>query len=163
MKAKKNVISMNIKRLEGGRAPLRLVEDFVVSLGGDPEAQEFLSRMDRRKWFVQLDSLPELEVILDGGRSAEAVLYLGIRVTPVLIRRAHEIVTVALEVADSLVGCKVSLVGGFLVLSASISGNSINPENIHYHYSLLELQLPWFRDLVAVELGLDSLPEPQSI
>ena len=65
----------------------------------------------------------------------------------------------ALEIADGLVGIKVSLVGHYLVLSASMGAAGITVEDLDYNFKLIEAQESWFRDALSDELGMERVGE----
>jgi hypothetical protein len=83
---------------------------------------------------------------------------MGVNIVTVPIRGAYDLLTAALEIADGLVGIKVSLVGHYLVLSASLSAVGISVEDLEYHLRLIEAQQVWFRDALAAELQWDEFP-----
>ncbi len=64
--------------------------------------------------------------------------------------------TAALEIADGLVGIKVSLVGYYLVLSATLGAHEMTLEDLQYHYQLITSQRKWFVDALADDLGVEQ-------
>jgi hypothetical protein len=83
---------------------------------------------------------------------------MGVNSITVPIRGSHDILAAALEIADGLVGIKVSLVGHYLVLSASLSAVGVTVDDLEYHLKLIEAQEPWFRGALATELQWEELP-----
>ena len=83
---------------------------------------------------------------------------MGINIITVPIRGADDILAAALEIADGLVGIKVSLVGHYLVLSASLSAVGVTVEDLEYNLELIGAQETWFRDALATELGWEDFP-----
>jgi hypothetical protein len=148
-----------VKKIDGGKDPLKTVEDFILRLGFDPESVEKEKSSDTARWMFSVDSEKELEVLLEGIRKpTETTVYLGINICTVPIRGASDVLATALEVADGLVGVKVSLVGHFLVLSASLSAVGITGDDLEYHYKLLSAQETWFRQQLVEELHWDDAP-----
>jgi hypothetical protein len=91
-------------------------------------------------------------------RPAETTIYMGLNIATVPIRGAYEMLTAALEIADGLVGIKVSLVGHYLVLSASLGAAGLTVDELDYNFKLIVAQEVWFRQVLADELGWEELP-----
>jgi hypothetical protein len=109
---------------------------------------------------VALDDQRELEILVENLRKAqETTIYLGINICTVPIRGVSDVLAAALEVADGLIGVKISLVGHYLVLSASMSASGITLEEVDYYVKLLNAQEVWFRQELMVELEWEGLPE----
>jgi hypothetical protein len=83
---------------------------------------------------------------------------MGVNIITVPIRGSHDVLAAALEIADGLVGIKVSLVGHYLVLSASMSAQGVTIDELDYNFRLIEAQQTWFRDALATELQWDQFP-----
>ena len=150
----KKFTAANIRKITGGKDPLRLIEEFIVRRGFDPEKCKKESTPETSQWMLALGNGEELEVLVEGCKHpAETTVYMGINVAIVPIRGCYEFITTALEIADGLVGIKVSLVGHFLVLSSSMGASGIGVDELDYHFKLITAQLPWFRDALAEELS----------
>ena len=118
----KKFAALNIRKITGGKDPLRLVEEFIARRGFDPSECQKERSPELVRWMFALREGVELEVLIEGLRkSAETTIYMGVNSITVPIRGSHDILAAALEIADGLVGIKVSLVGHYLVLSASLS------------------------------------------
>ncbi len=153
----KKFSTVNIKKISGGKDPLRLVEDFILRRGFDPDQCRKEKNGDTAQWMLSLGNGEELEVLVEGlKRPAETTIYMGVNVATVPIRGANELLAAALEIADGLVGIKVSLVGYFLVLSASLGASGISIEDLDYHFKLIAAQQTWFRDALSDELSWDT-------
>lgn len=149
----KKLASVNIKKITGGRDPVRVIEEFILRLGFDPDLVNKDDGPDVKRWMLVLENDEELELLLEGiKRPNEAVFYMGVNAAVVEIRRAHETLVAALEIADALIGIKVSLVGHYLVLSISLGGSTISVEDLDYFYRLIESQREWFRTSLRQEL-----------
>ncbi len=149
---------LNIRKLTGGRDPVRVVEDFIARRGFDVEKCLKERSPDLIRWMVQTKGDEELEILLEGVRTpADTTLYMGLNIVTVPIRGAQEMLAAALEIADGLVGIKVSLVGHYLVLSSSLSANGLSAEELDYNYRLIEAQESWFRETLAAELGWEEI------
>ncbi|NMC64467.1 MAG: hypothetical protein GYA55_14980 [SAR324 cluster bacterium] len=156
-KAKKFAVP-GIRQISGGKDPLRLVKDFIIRMGFDPDRCQREVTLDNARWMVPTGEDEELEVLLEGLRTkTETTIYMGVNIVTVPIRGAYDLLAAALEIADGLIGIKVSLVGHYLVLSASLGAADISVDDIEYHYKLIVAQRSWFRDALADELGWDEL------
>jgi hypothetical protein len=106
---------------------------------------------------VQFKEDEELEILIEGIRKpSETTLYMGINIVTVPIRGAYDMLTAALEIADGLVGIKVSLVGHYLVLSSSLSASTLTHEELEYNLRLIEAQEGWFKETLNAELGWED-------
>jgi hypothetical protein len=102
----------------------------------------------------------ELEILAEGLRTpSETTIYMGVNIATVPLRGAYEVITAAMQIADGLVGIKISLVGHYLVLSSTMAAAGVSVEELDYNYRLIAAQQSWFRDALADELGLEGLPE----
>ena len=155
----KKFASINIRRITGGKDPTRLVEDFITKLGFDPDKCAHDKTAENVRWMISLEGGKELEVLLEGlKKPADTTVYMGVNVAYVPLRFADVMLATALEVADGLIGIKVSLVGHYLVLSSSIGMAGSSAEELEYHYRLITSQEQWFRETMANELGWEELP-----
>lgn len=154
----KKFAEINIRKITGGKDPVRLVEDFISRKGFDPEKCQREKTPDLVRWMVQIKGEEELEILLEGIRKpADSTLYMGLNIVTVPIRGAYDMLAAALEIADGLVGIKVSLVGHYLVLSSSLSANGLTLEEVDYNFRLIEAQEGWFRDTLASELQWEDV------
>ena len=154
----KKFAAINIRKITGGKDPANLVEEFILRRGFDPDQCAKEKTPDSARWMLSLENGEDLEVLLEGFKKpAETTIYMGVNVAMVPIRGAHEMLAAALEIADGLVGIKVSLVGHYLVLSASMGAAGITVEDLDYHFKLIDAQESWFKDALADELGWDNL------
>ena len=149
----KKFAELNIRKITGGKDPLRVVEDFLSRRGFDPEKCQKEKTPDLARWMVQVKDDKELEILLEGiKKPSDTTLYMGVNIMAVPIRGAYDVLAAALEIADGLVGIKVSLVGHYLVLSSSLSATGLTIEELDYNFKLIELQEGWFRESLASEL-----------
>ncbi len=154
----KNFAALNIRKLTGGKDPVRLVEEFIMRQGFDPAESAKEKNADNARWLVALGKGEDLEILVEGVKQAsETTIYMGVNVCVVPLRNSTDVLVAALEIADGLVGIKVSLVGHFLVLSATLGAAGTTIEDLEYHFKLIEAQESWFRDALADELGWQSL------
>lgn len=154
----KKFAEINIRKITGGKDPVRLVEDFLSRKGFDPEKCQREKTPDFVRWMVQIKGEEELEILLEGIRKpADSTLYMGLNIVTVPIRGAYDMLAAALEIADGLVGIKVSLVGHYLVLSSSLSATGLSLEEVDYNFRLIEAQEGWFRDTLASELQWEDV------
>jgi len=159
LKGKKFAI-LNIRKITGGRDPVHLVEEFIARRGFDPDECLKSKTPDNARWMVPLGGEEELEVLVEGLKtSGETTIYMGVNVVTVPIRGGNDLLAAALQVADGLVGIKVSLVGHYLVLSASSAAAGMSVEDLEYHYNLISAQETWFKETLIDELGWETIPE----
>lgn len=148
-----------IRKITGGKDPVRLVEDFIKRQKFNPDSVRSEDTPDTIRWVVDLGDRRELEILVESLRNtAETTVYFGVNVAIVPIRGVHEFLAAALEIADGLIGIKVSLVNHFLVLSASLGAAGLSVDELNYHYKLITAQQDWFREALAEELGWEDLP-----
>jgi len=149
--------SLSIKKITGGKDPQRLIEEFVLRRGFDPGECRKEADQESIRWMLSLGEGEELEVLLESiKRPAETTIYMGVNVATVPVRGAYDVLAAALEIADGLVGIKVSLVGHYLVLSSSLGAAGITVEDLDYNFKLITAQQAWFREALAEELGWDN-------
>jgi hypothetical protein len=155
----KKFASLNIRKITGGKDPVRIVEDFISRRGFDPRECQKEATPDLMRWMFALRGAMELEVLVEGVRKpAETTIYMGVNIITVPIRGAGDILAAALEIADGLVGIKVSLVGHYLVLSASLSAVGVTVDDLEYNLKLIDAQESWFRGALATELQWEDVP-----
>jgi hypothetical protein len=154
----KKFAELNIRKITGGKDPVRVIEDFLSRKGFDPEKCQREKTPDLVRWMVQIKGEEELEILLEGVRKpADSTLYMGLNIVTVPIRGCQDMLAAALEIADGLVGIKVSLVGHYLVLSSSLSAAGLTLEELDYNYRLIEVQEGWFRDTLHSELQWEDV------
>jgi len=150
---------LNIRKIVGGKDPVRLVEDFISRRGFEPEKCLKEKGPDQTRWMIRIKDEEELEILVESARKPqETTIYMGVNIITVPIRGATDVLAAALEIADGLVGIKVSLVGHYLVLSASLSASGVTIEDLDYNFRLIEAQQTWFRDALATELQWEQFP-----
>lgn len=143
----KKFAAINIQKIVGGKDPIRVVEEFILRLKFDPDKVLKDKNGEMVRWMLQLEDDCELEILLENPKKPqETTVYLGVNVLSVPLRGASDILCAALEVADGLVGIKVSLVGYFLVLSATLSASDLSVEELQFNYQLITAQRGWFID-----------------
>jgi hypothetical protein len=151
---------MTIRKIVGGKDPVNLVEEFILRRGFDPNECKNEKTPEYTRWMLSLGEEEELEVLVESlKKPSETTIYMGVNVATVPVRGAHDMLAAALEIADGLVGIKVSLVGHFLVLSASLGLAGVTVEDLDYNYQLIVAQQAWFKEALAEELGWEHLPE----
>lgn len=150
----------NIRKISGGKDPLRIVEEFILRRGFDPDASLKERTVDNVRWMLAVEQDEELEILVEGlKKPSETTIYMGVNVATVPIRGASDLLAAALEVADGLVGIKVSLVGHYLVLSAGIGAAGATVDDLDYHFKLITAQQSWYRQALSDELGWENLGE----
>jgi|688.fasta_scaffold23502_4 hypothetical protein len=150
---------LNIRKIVGGKDPVRVVEDFIVRRGFEPSKCLKEKDLDQTRWMIRIKDEEDLEILVESARKPqETTIYMGVNIITVPIRGSHDVLAAALEIADGLVGIKVSLVGHYLVLSASMSAQGVTIDELDYNFRLIEAQQTWFRDALATELQWDQFP-----
>ena len=153
----KKFTGLSIRKITGGKDPVRLVEEFVVRRGFDPEESKSETGADTARWMLKLEEDEELEILVEGiKRPSETTVYMGVNIATIPVRGASDMLAAALEIADGLVGIKVSLVGHYLVLSATLGAAGMSVDDLDYHFKLITAQQAWFRDALKQELGWDE-------
>ena len=148
---------LNIRKITGGKEPVRVVEEFLTRRGFNPEECQKEKTSELVRWMVQFKEDEELEILIEGIRKpSETTLYMGLNIVTVPIRGAYDVLTAALEIADGLVGIKVSLVGHYLVLSSSLSASTLTYEELEYNLRLIEAQEGWFKETLNAEIGWED-------
>lgn len=156
----KKFSTVNIRKIRGGKDPISLVEEFILRRGFDPDECRRERNADSSRWILAVSEDEELEVLVESMKSpSETSIYMGINVVIVPVRGTQDVLVSALEIADGLVGIKLSLVGHFLVLSASLGLPGLTVEDLDYHYKLITAQQPWFREAITEELGWEEINE----
>ena len=158
----KKFSAFRIKKLTGGKDPLRLVEEFITRQAADPEECQKEKSPDTIRWVIELGDGEDLELLVESLRTpAETTIYMGVNVATVPVRGGADLLAAALEIADGLIGIKLSLVNHFLVLSASLGAAGISVEELDYNYRLITAQQAWFREALADELGWENLSQQE--
>ena len=139
-----------VTKITGGKDPQKLIEEFILRLGFDIEKCARDRTPEVIRWMVDAGNGRELEILLEEVRRPnETTVYLGLDVLTVPLRGSQDVIVAALEIADGLIGIK---------LSASLAAAGISAEDLDYHYHLILAQQDWFRDSLCDELGLEELP-----
>jgi hypothetical protein len=142
-----------IRKLSGGKDPVRLVEEFLHRRGFNSEDCVEERTKDRIQWSVPLSDAEDLEITLEGiGRPPETTIYLGLNILSVPMKDAHRYLTTALIVADKLIGAKLSLVDYDIVLSVTAYAASIDMDELDYFYELILRQKQAVLDDITEEL-----------
>lgn len=150
---------LSIRKIVGGKDPARVVEDFISRRGFEPAKCLKEKDLDQAHWMIRIKDEEDLEILIESARKPqETTIYMGVNIVTVPIRGSHDLLSAALEIADGLVGIKVSLVGHYLVLSASMSAQGVTADDLDYNFKLIEAQQAWFRDALATELQWDQFP-----
>ena len=160
MKKRKKFAILNIRKISGGKDPVRIVEDFIDGQSFEPEKCLQHKSNDNARWMLPISQHEELEILVENLRSpADTTIYMGVNVLAVPVRGSCDVLAAALQIADGLVGIKVSLVGHYLVLSSSLAAGGTTPEDLERNFTLITAQQQWFRDTLLQELGWQSFPE----
>ena len=157
MKNVRKFPEVKVKKIAGGKDARRIVEEFVGRLGFNAAEHQQELRQDTQRWVLPLsttDQIDELEIFLeDQKKSTDACVYIGMPVLPVPLMSTQEVLITALEIADGLVGVKLSLVGYSLVLSATLTAADLSVEELEYHYQLIAAQRLWLQEMLFESLG----------
>jgi len=149
----KKISSAKIRKLTGGKDPVRFVEEFMIRRGFDPEQCLQQRTLENIQWLVPLSQDEELEITLDKlNRTQDCSLYMGVNVLSVELRDFNKFLTACLIVADKLVGTKLSLVNYDLVISVSEYASTINADDIDYFYELITKQKSTVTEAVLDDL-----------
>lgn len=139
-----------IKKIPGGKEPVRLVEEFLVRRGFNPDDCLQQRNSESATWSIPLSDEEELEITLEGlNRPSETTLYMGVNVMPVPVKNLHETLVAALVVADTLIAAKLSLVNFDLVLSVTQYTSDIGVEEIDYFFEIVSRQKDMIREAIV--------------
>jgi hypothetical protein len=156
----KKFAALSIRKITGGKDPKNIVCDFISRLGFDPDECQKHKNADDARWMISVEKGEDLEILVEGLKNpADTTIYMGVNIATVPVRGADEMLAAALEIADGLVGIKVSLVGHYLVLSASMSAAGVTVDDLDYSYRLITAQSGWFKTTLSEELGWEQVPE----
>lgn len=149
----KKITPTRIRKITGGKDPTRVVEEFMVRRGFDPEECLQQRTSDLAQWLAPLSDEEDLEITLEGlNRPPETTLYMGVNVLAVPLRDASRVLHAALAVADTLIGAKLSLVNYDLVLSVTSYTNSMGVDEIDYYYELITRQKVAVQEAISDEI-----------
>lgn len=130
-----------IRKISGGKEPAKLVEEFMLRRGFDPDDCLQQRTTQLSQWLVPLTDDEDLEITLEGiNRHPETTLYMGVNVVTVPLRDCHKFLYAALSIADTLIGAKLSLVNYDLVLSVTAYTANVGIEDIDYFFELITRQ-----------------------
>lgn len=147
---------ISIEKLTGGKDPRRMVNDFIVKRGFDPDE---CRKGDAHRWVLPSGDEDEVEILLEDPDDADlASLYIGMPISAVPLDQVNETLISALRLADGLVEAKISLVGHYLILSGAYPLVLIRGDDLDYMYRLLIDQRQWLREQLCEELGWEALP-----
>lgn len=143
-----------IKKITGGKDPTRLVEEFMIRRGFDPEECLQQRTSQTAQWLVPLGDDEDLEITLEGlNRPIESTLYMGVNVLSVPVKDTAKFLAAALIVADTLVGAKLSIVNYDLVLSVTVYTANMGVEEVDYYYELITRQKSFVQESIGEELS----------
>lgn len=142
-----------IRKISGGKDPTRLVEDFLIRRGFNPDDCLQQRTADIATWSVPVSEDEELEITLEGlTRTIDSTLYIGVNVCGVPLQDTQNFLSAALTVADTLIGAKLSVVNYDLVLSVTAYAENLSAERIDYFYELIFKQKASVYDAVLEEM-----------
>jgi hypothetical protein len=148
----RKIVPARIRKITGGKDPNRLVEEFMIRRGFDPDECLQQRTTDFATWSVPVAEGEELEVTLEGlSRPPETTLYMGINVMSVPIKDSSRYLAAALIIADTLIGAKLSLVNYDLVLSVTTYTANIGSEDVDYFYELITRQKSGVQEAIEEE------------
>lgn len=151
----KKLSSARIRKITGGKDPIRLVEEFMIRRGFDPEECLQQRTTDLAQWLVPLGDEEDLEITLEGlTRPPETTLYMGVNILGVPLRESHRFLVAALSVADTLIGAKLSLVNYDLVLSVTVYTANMGIDEVDYFYELIIRQKASIQEAITEEIGM---------
>ena len=150
----RKIAPARIRKITGGKDPTRLVEEFMVRRGFDPEECLQQRTNDIAQWLVPLSEEEDLEITLEGlHRPPETTLYMGVNVLAVPLKDTQKVLYAALSVADTLIGAKLSLVNYDIVLSITSYTGNMRVDDIDYFYELITRQKSLVFDAIADEVN----------
>ena len=150
----RKMVPTRIRKITGGKDPARLVEEFMVRRGFDPDQCVQQRTSDLAQWLVPLGEDEDLEITLEGlNRPPETTLYMGLNIMAVPVRDTQKFMYAALTVADSLIAAKLSLVNYDLVLSVTMYTINMRLDDVDYYYELITRQRHSLLDAIMDEMS----------
>lgn len=149
----RKIASARIKKISGGKEPVKVLEEFMSRRGFNP--QDCLQQRTNQmvQWLLPLDEDEDLEVTLEGkNRSIDSTLYVGVNVMSIPIAEAQKFTYAALLVADTLIGAKLSIVNYDLVLSITTYASDLSVEDVEFYYEIINRQKSAVIDAITDEL-----------
>lgn len=157
---KRKFAVLNIRKITGGKDPVFLMEEFISRHDFEPEKCLQHKTAENARWMLPISNREELEILLEGLRNpGDTTVYMGLNVITVPVRGAADLLAAALQIADGLIGVKVSLVGHYLVVSASFPAAGLSVDDLEYYFSMITAQQKWFREMLLQELDWEAIPE----
>ena len=146
--------SARIKKITGGKDPSRIVEEFLVKRGFNPDECLQQRTSEIGTWSIPLSDEEELEITLEGlNRPTETTLYMGVNIFSVPIKNSNVTLAAALTVADTLIGAKLSLVNYDLVLSVTHYTSEMGLDDVDYYFELLFRQKSIVQEAIIEEVS----------
>lgn len=143
-----------IRKITGGKDPTRIVEEFMVRRGFDPEECLQQRTTDLTQWLVPLSEEEDLEITLEGlNRPPETTLYMGVNLYAIPIKDTQRFMYAALAVADTLIGAKLSIVNYDLVLSVTTYTANMGLDDIDYFYEIITRQKNGIQEAINEEMS----------
>ena len=150
----RKISQARIRKITGGKDPNRLVEEFMIRRGFNPEECLQQRTAELTQWLTPLTDDEDLEITLEGVNNiAETTLYMGVNIMAVPLSDIYKTLVTALTVADTLIGVKLSLVNYDLVMSVTVYTANMAVDEIDYFYELIMRQ-----KLAVQEAILEQLP-----
>ena len=98
----RKITPARIRKISGGKEPSRLVEEFMLRRGFNPDECVQQKTLQLSQWLIPLSDEEDLEITLEGlNRHPETTLYMGVNVMTVSIRDYSKFLYAALAVADT--------------------------------------------------------------
>lgn len=149
----RKISQARIRKIAGGKDPTRLVEEFLVRRGFDPDECLQQRTNDNSTWSVPISEEEELEITLEGiPRPLETTVYMGVNVCGVPLKDTANFLQASLLVADTLIGAKLSIVNYDLVISVTVYTENMGTDMVDYYYELLTRQKNVVYDAITEEM-----------
>jgi hypothetical protein len=149
----RKIAPARIRKISGGKDPTRLIEEFLVRRGFDPDECLQQRTSDNATWSITLAEEEELEITLEGlPRPLETTMYMGLNVCGVPLIDTANFLQAALVIADTLIGAKLSVVNYDLVLSVTVYTENMGPDMVDYYYELITRQKHAVYDSIMEEM-----------
>lgn len=129
--------------VRGGKAPLTVVTDFIVSIGGEPDPL-LESTICQKYWQCTVQGCRFFMELNGVGTPSDIVFTMHTPICTVPLRRASDILVNTLEKSMMLIGCKAVLIENDLHLGTTLSGQVLTCENLRYHFNLIVNQKKLF-------------------
>ena len=143
---------LKITKIPGGLDPVKIIQDFIITTGFDKSEAEYKQKEDSFRWQAAINEQVNLEIFLENNDSpTTSIVYLGINIANIPIKKTQDFLVTALENADMLFDAKISIVNDALVMSSTLLVADISTNLLTEKFKAIKEQSDWLRKVVTGE------------